>query len=306
MAMREDRELPVVASVGAVRLLSLREEGKGGGGLGGERTGATSAGNQGRSRMTKVATSKTKRCARCECVKSRQDFTRNSAKADGLHYYCKACIRIYDRARYLANIPYQRAKTLAWRDANPERWASNKRKWYHKNGDRLRPIMRERSRLYNQAHRAQQRLSGRRWKLANPDRVRADTERYRPRALARRKERLRTDIHFRLKNALSRRLRQALTANAGSGSRKAAKTVEMIGCSVSDLRLHLEARFTGAMSWENHGTIWHIDHIMPCASFDLSKPEHQFRCFHFSNLQPLLALANMRKGARAPKQFQLL
>ena len=41
------------------------------------------------------------------------------------------------------------------------------------------------------------------------------------------------------------------------------------------------------MSWDNHGDIWEIDHILPCSSFDLTKLEEQQKCFHFSNHQPL-------------------
>ncbi len=60
------------------------------------------------------------------------------------------------------------------------------------------------------------------------------------------------------------------------------------------------------MSWENYGKgdngrgmqEWHIDHIKPCASFDLSKPEQQKLCFNYTNLQPLWAEENMKKGGR--------
>ena len=55
------------------------------------------------------------------------------------------------------------------------------------------------------------------------------------------------------------------------------------------------------MTWENHGRYgWHIDHIMPCSSFDLTDPEQQKKCFHYTNLQPLWAHENMSKGAKIP------
>ena len=51
------------------------------------------------------------------------------------------------------------------------------------------------------------------------------------------------------------------------------------------------------MTWQNHTvTGWHIDHIMPCSNFDLSKPEQQKECFHYTNLQPLWYDENIRKS----------
>jgi len=93
------------------------------------------------------------------------------------------------------------------------------------------------------------------------------------------------------------RLRKRL-AKALKGSTKAASTITLIGCSRSELRAHLESRFAPGMSWENRH-LWHIDHIRPCASFDLTDPDQQAQCFHYSNLQPLWALDNIRKGAGA-------
>ena len=52
------------------------------------------------------------------------------------------------------------------------------------------------------------------------------------------------------------------------------------------------------MSWDNYGSYWHIDHIRPCASFNLQNEEEQQICFHYSNLQPLTAKDNIIKGAR--------
>lgn len=108
------------------------------------------------------------------------------------------------------------------------------------------------------------------------------------------KLRKRYDVHFRISLALSSRLAHAVRRNSGV---KAARTVELIGCSIEKLRLHLEGLFVDGMSWENYGT-WHVDHKKPCAKFDLSNPAQQRACFHFSNLQPLWGIDNIRKGAK--------
>jgi hypothetical protein len=58
---------------------------------------------------------------------------------------------------------------------------------------------------------------------------------------------------------------------------------------------HLKDHFLPEMNWDNYGA-WHIDHIRPCASFDLTDPEQQKQCFHYTNLQPLWAADNIRKA----------
>lgn len=78
-----------------------------------------------------------------------------------------------------------------------------------------------------------------------------------------------------------------------------ARTVDLLGCSVAELRVHIEAKFLPGMGWDNHTHKgWHLDHVIPCSAWDLTDPEQQRRCFHFSNLQPLWASDNMHKGAR--------
>jgi hypothetical protein len=75
------------------------------------------------------------------------------------------------------------------------------------------------------------------------------------------------------------------------------RTIDLIGCTMEFLRNHLESSFTEGMTWDNYGFRgWHVDHIMPCASFDLTKEEEQRKCFHYTNLQPLWWLDNIKKS----------
>ncbi len=98
-----------------------------------------------------------------------------------------------------------------------------------------------------------------------------------------------------------------MAIRAVDGAKKCAKTTEMLGCSINDFRIYLESKFESGMTWKNYGSVWHVDHIMPCAIFDLTKPDHQRRCFHFSNMQPLFKEDNLRKNRwHVPDQFNLL
>lgn len=71
---------------------------------------------------------------------------------------------------------------------------------------------------------------------------------------------------------------------------------DMIGCSTAMLRSHLESQFTRGIRWSNYGTKWHVDHILPVASFDHNDADQVRRCWHYSNLRPLCAIANGLKS----------
>ena len=95
-------------------------------------------------------------------------------------------------------------------------------------------------------------------------------------------ERRKTDENFRLASLLRSRFRHAL-----KNGFKMKSVIELVGCTIEEFKLYVESLFYPEMTWENHGDIWEIDHILPCASFDLTLLEEQKKCFHFSNHQPL-------------------
>jgi len=70
----------------------------------------------------------------------------------------------------------------------------------------------------------------------------------------------------------------------------------LLGCTGKELAAYLEAKFTKKMSWDNYGTYWHIDHVIPLAKFDLTCPKQRAIACHWTNLQPLEAKENIMKS----------
>jgi hypothetical protein len=107
------------------------------------------------------------------------------------------------------------------------------------------------------------------------------------------RDRLKTDINFKLRKTIRARIRLAL-----KNDKKRSKTLKLLGVNnIITAKKHLEKLFKPRMTWKNHGK-WHIDHIIPCSSFDLTKASEQRECFHYTNLQPLWASENLAKGSK--------
>lgn len=106
------------------------------------------------------------------------------------------------------------------------------------------------------------------------------------------KDRCERDVEYKLLKRLRFRIWLAVSTNG-----KSKKTIDLVGCSIPELKSHLESKFVDGMSWDNYGE-WHIDHIRPCASFDMSDHEQQKLCFNYKNLQPMWGLENISKGGK--------
>jgi hypothetical protein len=103
-----------------------------------------------------------------------------------------------------------------------------------------------------------------------------------------------------LRKKLRERIYVALK-RAGHSERSGLSKMRYLGCTPKDLRSYLERMFKRGMSWDNMGE-WHVDHVYPIASFDLSNEEGRRKAFHYTNLQPLWAKDNARKGDTIPKR----
>ena len=146
------------------------------------------------------------------------------------------------------------------------------------------------------------RATYRRWALRNPETVRLHNQTYYaankdwlvPKNSKRTTLNRQTKIQVRIATRLRNRIWFAL-----KGTRKGKTTKELLGCSFEAAKIYLEAKFQPGMSWANWSqTGWHIDHIKPLASFDLTDSTQLALACHYTNLQPLWAKDNLRKNAR--------
>lgn len=111
--------------------------------------------------------------------------------------------------------------------------------------------------------------------------------------------RLKTDLNFKLRVYLRNRIYLAL-----KGKWKSVSAVKNLGCSIEELRKHIESKFKTGMTWDNWGE-WHLDHIRPLSSFKLQNEEDQKLAVHFTNLQPLWARDNILKGNKLWQKFMV-
>ena len=106
------------------------------------------------------------------------------------------------------------------------------------------------------------------------------------------KKRRKIDIQFKLSLTLRARLNKAVRGNYKTGS-----AIRDLGCSIDEFKVYLESKFLSGMSWDNWNCNgWHIDHIKPLASFDLTDRNQLLQACHYANLQPLWAKDNISKG----------
>jgi len=177
-----------------------------------------------------------------------------------------------------------------WRAKNPEKNRQKAREYYQENKNKIiesLKVKKEDKREYDKKHYLKIKDKKKEYVKKNMKIILKKQKIYV-------RERYKNDIQFRLREVYRSRVMSALKKQ----TIKKTTTLDLLGVSKIQTAVdHLTKQFKKGMSWDNHGE-WHIDHIIPCASFDLTKPSEQKKCFHYTNLQPLWARENLQKGAR--------
>lgn len=155
--------------------------------------------------------------------------------------------------------------------------------------DRKRRLKREANTRWREANRERARAACAAWQAENKSRVIRQQAEYQSR-------RRRADPAYCLARSVRNRVYNALVLSPRHTGRRGS-TLELLGCTAEHYQAYLAGLFQPGMSWQNYGE-WHIDHVRPLASFDLSDPAQQRAAFHFSNTQPLWAKENLAKSDR--------
>ena len=221
-------------------------------------------------------------CNKCEIEKELTDFGKLKSKLDGVNPWCKECMRIYSRD-YDQRIKLEPEKLLKskliksksdkkYRNKNKEILNKKQREYYHSVKDipeykKAYKEYAEKSYINNKSQKLEYSL-----KYSN--------------------EKYKTDPIFKLKTLLRRRVRNYLL---NKDLKKTRKSFSYLGASIEEIKKYIESKFTHEMTWENHGKVWHIDHIIPLAIGNTE--EDLYKLCHYTNLQPLLIEDNLKKSS---------
>jgi hypothetical protein len=221
-----------------------------------------------------------KKCSKCGQLKEVCSFSKNNKTKDKLHCSCKDC----DKKKYFKNREQNLLKM---------------REYKKNNSQKIKDYYLENQEKYKQYRDSKKDLTKNYMKgyyinnLENRKKYLEETKEVRniKRNISEKKRRD-VDSLFKLKIYLRNRIGFYLKKNNYT---KKNQTFEIVECTPQELKIHLEQKFISGMSWDNQGK-WHIDHIVPLSSANTE--EELYKLCHFTNLQPMWAIENIKKGSK--------
>lgn len=224
------------------------------------------------------------KCYRCQETDTNK-FSKNRNKKSGLSTYCKSCTKILKHESYLRCKSYYQKKNKQYYETHKEECLKQSKQWSKDNPERHAELKRN-------------------WAQNNPDYIikyhQENKEEISQQRADYHQRRLTEDVNYRLVRNLRKRInvgiKRHLKRNPNNPRIKTGSAVSDLGCSIVELKMHLESQFyphpiAGTMmSWDNYGNgpmTWQIDHIKELRSFDLNNRSEFLDACNYMNLQPL-------------------
>lgn len=255
-----------------------------------------------------------KKCTKCGVEKDEKEFYKESSKKDGLKNWCKKCCSDVQKQRLLRPKTKERKKRNArpgykycskcgaersitefhkrsetkdglvsnckkcckeYLNKNEKHIKQRRKRYYRNNKQRFKKLHKE----YRTKHKKELNKYNLQYSKDNKEKInRKNREKYK------------YNINFKLSMSLRRRLYCSLKMG------RAGSAVFDLGCTIEELKKHLESKFEEGMTWENWGrgeNFWHIDHIKPLHMFDLTDRKQFLEVCHYTNLRPLWEKDNL-------------
>ena len=238
-----------------------------------------------------------KRCSKCEIEKDESDFYKDKRVKGGLNSRCKECIN--QRARERNARPETKEKRKEY-DAEYYAIPENKERKKQKQRERYAiPEVKERKKEHNAEYNTRLEIKERKKEYDAEYKARPENK---ERRNQKDKERCQTDSCYKLRKCISVLIWYGLKKNGGS--KRGSSILSKLPYTMQELKQHIESLFESWMSWKNHGPYnpnrrtWQIDHIKPhsCFHYDNMDCQEFKDCWSLSNLRPLEAIANIKKG----------
>lgn len=224
------------------------------------------------------------------------EFSKNSKSKDGLQTKCKSCDKAYRNLNKERNKEYQEN----YKKVNREILLKKQTEHRKKNREKLRA----RGRLHYKNNKEKAILNVKKWVFKNKTLRNEYAKNYN-------NQKRSTDIIFKLKEILRRRIADVTKILIQNNTIKAGSAVNDLGCSIEEFRKYLESKFYlkngNSMSWNNYGggpQKWQIDHIEALCLFDLSNREEFLKACHYTNLQPLWHEDHVTKTIEDVRKFK--
>lgn len=193
----------------------------------------------------------------------------------------------------------QKAYKKAWYESNKDKVKSDKKKHYELNKDKVKKYQKQYGKNYYKQNKEERLIKQKayynanrllclekkkEYRLKNKEKCHSATKKW--------KVKNKNNLNYLLPRRLRDRLYKAINNNQKSGS-----AVRDLGCTIAELKVYLQSKFQPGMSWDNWALDgWHIDHIKPLSSFDLTDRNQFLEACHYTNLQPLWAQDNLSKS----------
>lgn len=194
----------------------------------------------------------------------------------------------YHKQWYKQNKEYKKDYDKQWRKRNEE----YSKQWYKQNKEHRK----EYSKQWREQNKEHKKEYNKQWYKKNKEHCKEYNREYH-------RTKYNTDLQYKLTDWSRRQIGRCLKY-ISTDKTKTEHTFDILGYTTEQLKQRLEMNFKQDMTWENHGTLWHIDHIKPLCKFNFTLSDgtpnyEQIRLANsLANLQPLYVTENLSKGGR--------